>query len=156
MFKVKPSNPKWFMKKVEVKESTIHEGGLGVFATDHIEKHEMFESAPVLLWHKDLLADYIELHDAKHILADHVFIWEGATHAFCLGYGTIYNHSNEPNAMHRLVHDSKHPRIEFIAKRDIEPGEEICHHYAPRAGDLFFTDGGSCERDGQLLEYEKR
>ena len=156
MFKPKIKNPKWFMKKVEVKESTVDLGGLGVFATELIEKHEMFESSPVLIWHRDLLLDYFKLNGGKHLLTHHIFLWEGPDHAFCLGYGTIYNHSNNPNALHRLVTDKKCPRIEFIAKREIQPGEEIFHHYAPQAGDLVFADDGSYERIGYISDLEKQ
>ena len=156
MFKVRQKNKKWFMHKVEVKESTVDVGGLGVFATELIKKHEIFESSPVLTWHHSFLRDYQKLHDNRHILDDHVFMWENSEVAFCLGYGTIYNHSNDPNSLHRVVHDSEWPRIEFIAKRDIQPGEEIFHHYAPKAGDLFFTPAGTFDRDDRLRPWEKR
>ena len=156
MFKVKEKKKKWFINKVEVRESTVHIGGHGVFATELIKKHEVFESSPVLTWHFSFLRDYQKLHDARHILDDHVFLWSNANVAFCLGYGTIYNHSNEPNAMHRAVHDDKWPRLEFIAKRDIQPGEEIFHHYSPKAGPLFFTETGTFDMDDQLHPLEKR
>ena len=57
--------------------------------------------------------------------------------------------------MHRRVMD-ENPRIEFIALRDIQPGEEIFHHYAPKAGDLFFTEAGSYEVDSNVTLEEKR
>ncbi|MBG17677.1 MAG: SET domain-containing protein-lysine N-methyltransferase [Euryarchaeota archaeon] len=156
MFKQKLKNGKWFSKKIEVKESTVDKEGLGVFATEFIKKYEIFESAPVLVWHMDLLNDYMRLHQAGHLLSDHVFVWEKSSHALCLGYGTIYNHSNEPNSKHRRVFDKNHPRIEFIALKDIQPGEEIFHHYAPKKGDLFFTDGGTFDYEGVIDSNEFR
>jgi len=142
------------MNKVQVMASPIH--GVGIFATELIKKREIFESAPVVLFHIDLLNDYVELHNSKHVLSDHVFIWENCNHAMCLGYGSVYNHSNEPNAMHRRVFDKEYPRIEFIAKKDIQPGEEIFHHYSPKAGNLFFTDAGSFDAETPIQDLEKR
>ena len=55
--KVKEKKKKWFINKVEVRESTVHIGGHGVFATELIKKHEVFESSPVLTWHFSFLRD---------------------------------------------------------------------------------------------------
>lgn len=153
MFKRKVKNPTWFLKKVEVRKSTVDPVGLGVFAVELIEKREIFESAPVILFHMDLLKSYVKERRGKHILCDHVFNWSKGNHAMCLGYGSVYNHSNDPNAMHRRIMD-ENPRIEFIALRDIQPGEEIFHHYAPKSGDLFFNEAGSYEVDGSIKGFE--
>ena len=147
MFKIKEKKKKWFINKVEVRESTVHIGGHGVFATDFIKKHEVFERSPVLTWHASFLDDYQEIHGKNHLLDDHVYMWKNSNVALCLGYGSIYNHSNDPNALYRFIHDDKWPRIEFVAKIDIQPGEEIFHHYSPEAGDLFFTETGSYDID---------
>lgn len=155
MFKRKAKNPNWFSRKIEVKKSSIEDAGIGIFATELIEKREIFESAPVILFHFELLKDYVELTGEKHVLCDHVFNWSGSNLAMCLGYGSIYNHSNSPNALHRRVFDKESPRIEFIAKRDINPGEEIFHHYAPKGGDLFFTDSGHYDFDSPIRDAEK-
>ena len=66
MFKRKVKNPLWFSKKVEVKRSTVDLEGLGVFATELIEKREIFESAPVILFHTDFLKNYVEDTGGKH------------------------------------------------------------------------------------------
>ena len=52
------------------------------------------------------------------------------------GYGCIYNHSNDNNAIWK-----DHPyykAFQFIAVKDIEPGEEICTYYG---GDSYWNDG---------------
>ena len=55
-----------------------------------------------------------------------------------LGYGSIYNHSNEPNAYWMSLNDRR--TFLFIANRDIEPGEEIFTYY----GDVnYWNDGRS-------------
>lgn len=155
MFERKVKNPLWFVKKVEVKKSTVDLDGLGVFATEFIKKREIFESAPVILFHVDFLKNYVEERGGKHILCDHVFNWANCNHALSLGYGSIYNHSNAPNSMHRRIMD-ENPRVEFIATRDIQPGEEIFHHYAPKAGDLFFNEAGSYDVDASVTSEERR
>lgn len=45
-----------------------------------------------------------------------------------LGFGAIYNHSDNANAIWRLINEDV---IAFEASRDINPGEEICHNYGP-------------------------
>jgi|TARA_Y100000034_G_C6830729_1_gene374932 hypothetical protein len=43
------------------------------------------------------------------------------------------------------------PRIEFIAKRDIAPGEEILTHYMKGKCDLVFNDAGTFFRDEDTI-----
>ena len=47
--------------------------------------------------------------------------------ALVLGFGSLYNHSDSPNAVAIRQYDDM--VIEFVAIRDIEPGEEITHRY---------------------------
>ena len=47
--------------------------------------------------------------------------------AIALGYGSLYNHSYEPNA--RFVFHEPEECLEFIALRDIAAGEEITINY---------------------------
>ena len=144
MFRSREENNAYFLKKVEIKPSSIH--GLGGFATEVIHKREIFESCPLIVFRKEIILDYFVDHNARHMLADYVMTWENGNYAIMLGWGVIYNHSNEPNCMARRIFEStgdKNPRIEFIAKRDIQPGEELLYHYAPKMGDLIFDNAGS-------------
>jgi len=128
-----------FIKKVEIKKSTVH--GLGVFALEAIEKYEIFECAPVIIfhpscfdnhksWSKDVGYDDV-ITGGQHILEDYVFAWKGGMCALGLGWASIYNHSNDDaNASYRMqASDTDDSRIEFYAKRDIQTGEEIFIHY---------------------------
>ena len=131
--------------KVEVKDSEIH--GLGVFATERIEKDEIIEECHLITLpiNKDTPAD---------LLINYRFNWphgrpegilrgiielkleNGETlkatlpeegNVIALGYGSIYNHNDNNNARWR-----NHPRckaFQFVATRDIEPSEEICLNY---------------------------
>ena len=47
--------------------------------------------------------------------------------AIALGYGSLYNHSYEPNARFEFHEDQD--CLEFIALREIEAGEEITINY---------------------------
>jgi SET domain-containing protein len=51
-----------------------------------------------------------------------------------LGFGSLYNHSNEANATY--APDLKNHMMTFSASRDIFPHEEITIHYGP-AGEQF-------------------
>jgi hypothetical protein len=78
-------------------------------------------------------APVIEI-DAKYwpqirrtVLGDHLFEWGKRRMALSLGYGSLYNHSQHPNA-----HGEPKIRdrvIEFTAARDIMKGEEITIDY---------------------------
>ncbi len=161
MFRFQNNTADYFLlsDSLEIRKSNIH--GNGVFATKLIKKREIFESCSLLIFGKNLLDDFLEIHGSRHTLLDHVMQWPNAQYALALGYGTIYNHSNNPNSLCRQIHNEKIPRVEFIAKRDIQPGEEILYHYAPKLGDLDFDatgcffpkSGGKFDR---LSEREKR
>jgi len=104
------------------------EKGRGVFTSIPISKGDVIESAPVVVIDD---ADRRNVH--KTSLHDYYFLWEetpetnGYEAAIALGYGSLYNHSNEPNAEFVPVFEER--VIEFIAIRDIEPGEEILIKY---------------------------
>ena len=161
MFREPVNNSKWFLKKVEVKKSEV--SGLGVFATETISKNEMFESCPVILFHKVIIEDYHRFHSTnRHLLDDYVFKWRNGNFAIAMGYGSVYNHSNHSNAVYRSRADDGDPRIEFVAKRDISPGEEIFIHYIQGKGDLDFSGSGTCfqmtvasVRDSTILSHTK-
>ena len=147
MFREPIKSPKWFMRKVEIKESPVH--SRGIFATKMIDRHEMFESCPVILFHQSLLTDFEELHAGTHILQNYVFLWPNGKVAVAMGYGGMYNHSNDDaNAQYIIRTDE--PRIEFTAKRIIEPGEEIFTHYQRGHGTVGFNDTGDCFGSGKL------
>ena len=142
-------NQKWLSKKIEIKASTVH--GAGVFATENIEKREVFEICPVILFHKSLLKSHYDLHGTtRHILDDYVFKWESSAGniAIALGGGCIYNHSNDNfNACYRMLdEDTLHPRMAFIATKDILAGEEIFIRYT-KSAKLIFDGSGTFMTD---------
>lgn len=105
--------------KVRVYESVGK--GLGVFATENIPKGEIIETChliPLTISQtSDILKDY-RFNYPKHL---------GQEYVIPLGFGCIYNHSDNPNA--DWFDHPEWKAFNFVALKDIEPGEEICTYY---------------------------
>jgi SET domain-containing protein len=107
-------------KKIYVDDSPIH--GRGVFASEFIKSGEILEEC-------HFIKVPIEVQYPKE-LYDHFFAWPKRTenhYAVVLGYGSIFNHSDQNNASWET--DPSRYKFIFFATRDIEPGEEICTNY---------------------------
>lgn len=98
--------------------------GTGVFAGRNIEPGEVIEICPVLLFPHSQLA-----HVRQTVLDDYYFNWgdNDEWYAFCLGYGSLYNHSYTPNAEYGM--DFEAHTIDFYCIKPIEAGEEIFINY---------------------------
>ncbi len=96
--------------------------GRGVFARRPIREGEEIERAPVLV----IPIDEVENGEESTRLMDYYFVWGRGTYALALGYGSLYNHSYQPNARY----DDVAPQTKvFTALRDIATGEEITVNY---------------------------
>ena len=110
------------MNNLKIKK--VKSKGRGVFADGDFAQGEIIEICPV-----------IELpeEDTSHIdrtkLYDYYFGWgtNGKSAAIALGYGSLYNHSYDPNAQYEKNYD-KHV-IVFRCLRNIGRGEEITVNY---------------------------
>ena len=102
------------------------EKGWGVYAKKYIKKGSLIERCYCIYASdntdttSDELMDYIfnypkevPTKEAKHVLP--------------LGYGSIYNHNDVPNANWR--HCELPMVFDFYALKNIKKGEEICTHY---------------------------
>jgi uncharacterized protein len=95
--------------------------GRGVFAVKPIRKGAIIERVPVLLVP---IRDFVGgLKNAT--LNTYLYLWSKDKVAVSLGYGSLYNHSYEPNA--RYVHGPN--MLTYRALRDIPTGEEITINY---------------------------
>jgi uncharacterized protein len=106
---------------LEVKQSQY---GRGVFATQDIKKDTLLEVSPVIVFPKE---EYKYLK--KTNLINYVFWW-GKNYDDCalaLGIGSLFNHSNIPNAIFKRKR--KKDTIDFYAYTDIKAGEEIRINY---------------------------
>lgn len=125
--KIEPS------KKIYVSESTIH--GLGVFANQAIKEGELIEECPIY----DLNIPY---GFASDTLIDYRFNWpqgvEWEKQVVSWGYGSLYNHSDNPNAY--WTSDSERGTFKFYASREILSDEEIFVYYGDSS---YWEDGRS-------------
>jgi len=131
-------------ENIYVKSSRTH--GFGVFAKRHINKGEILEECPVIF-----LADRERYQHDKQIIR-YAFRQSGCECEECVkhgpqmflltGYGSLYNHSENPNAIleggfsNREDLEEKegleiNGRLQFIiASEDIEKDEEIFINYS--------------------------
>jgi SET domain-containing protein len=95
--------------------------GRGVFARKDIKKGQVIERVPILLVPIENLIG--GLHNPA--LARFFYLWNKKQVAISLGYGSLYNHSYNPNAFYEHGTMS----IIYSALRDVPKGEEITINY---------------------------
>ena len=109
---------------VYLSESSIPQAGRGVFASRTIKPNELIESCPIVL---------IPALQVQHLryteLFNYYFSWGDKREqaAIALGYGSLYNHSYDPNATY--VKQVPGMSIDFIALKPILRGTEILVNY---------------------------
>lgn len=99
--------------------------GRGVFTLRALQKGDLIELCPVII----IPPEERNLID-QTILYDYYFVSPKPNPQICiaLGYGSIYNHSYQPNA--EIVFDLDNQRVELHCIRDIDSGEEIFYDYS--------------------------
>jgi SET domain-containing protein len=108
-------------KHLLVKDTLTY--GLGVFAIGNIKAGEVIETCH----HIPLTQPFNEID--KH-LQTYLFSWPKDNPKFTtvvLGYGSIYNHSKEPNITWET--DEKTNLFVFKTIRDVQAGDELCSFY---------------------------
>ena len=118
--------------KIYVSKSPIH--GYGVFAKETIFEGEIIEECPI----HDLNIPYVH---STPLFIDYRFNWPQGTDTWdkqvlAWGYGSLYNHSNIPNAYWRS--NLEKGTFEFCSTKTINPDEEILVYYG---GDAYWSDG---------------
>lgn len=110
--------------KIYVGKSAIPNAGRGVFAAIDIKANEVIEVCPVIEFPKKDL-EFLK----QTLFKNYYFMWGKGleTVAVCLGFGSLYNHSYEPNATYKK--DIEHEIIHFIALYDIKKDQEITVNY---------------------------
>lgn len=101
--------------------------GRSMFTGEEINQKDVIESCPVILIPQEQKE---QIHSS--VLHDYYFVWPNGDLAIALGYGSLYNHSENPNA--EIVFDLAEREIIIQAKRGIKAGDEILIDY--RDGDL--------------------
>jgi uncharacterized protein len=105
--------------KVYVARSTIPGLDRGVFADRPLRKGDIVERCPLVIG-KDAGAPIIE---------DYKFMYPGKKTAVALGYGSLYNHSDDPNADWEIRPSLR--QIVVRANRAIPKDTEIFIDYGP-------------------------
>lgn len=92
----------------------------------NISKGDLIERCPILLL-SETETPIIQTTG----LMNYYFQWseDKKVHptAICLGFGSLYNHSFEPNATYKKLYAEN--LIDFVAIKDINKGEEITVNY---------------------------
>lgn len=98
--------------------------GRGVFTAEPLEPGDVIEICPVIVLQNH---DLTVIHQTG--LHDYYFLWgqQREQCAIALGYGSLYNHDDQPNAEIEL--DFGEEQIIFKCLKAIRPGEEITIHY---------------------------
>ena len=110
--------------KVYISESRILNAGRGVFAKCDIKKNEIIERCPII---------EVPKHDTSNlnesILVTYFFYFGRSKEqlAIALGFGSIYNHTDKPNATFKIK--QREEVIDFVALTDIKKDDEITFNY---------------------------
>ncbi|HEX2548842.1 MAG TPA: SET domain-containing protein-lysine N-methyltransferase [Gammaproteobacteria bacterium] len=111
-----------YQNDICVKKSTMH--GYGVFAKKKMRKGEKIEECYILI-----------SKGGDKVLEDFYFDARGKCAIFT-GFGSIYNHSDDPSAYYTI--NMKKRIATIVAARTIQKGEEIFVSY----GDEWFSSRG--------------
>lgn len=109
------------LSKVYLNKSIIPQSGKGVFASCDIKKGEVIEVAPILILE---FTDFIETR--WNLLFEYYF-WLDDFVVLALGYGSLYNHSKDPNCKYEI--NRKEKTIALTAIKNIKKDEEIYFNY---------------------------
>lgn len=97
--------------------------GRGVFAEKNFKKGDILEKAPVIK-----LTPKERKICEKTILNFYIYPWKSLHDAsVILGYGSVYNHSDDANAKWVPLYKSR--VMKYVALKDIKKGEEITVNY---------------------------
>lgn len=121
-----------YMNAIQIKNSEVH--GRGVFASKIIKKDDLIEVAPLIRLEWKLKYQY------DRIIRDYCWMnskcdcqdckMHGPALYLAMGYGSMYNHHDEPNTKIKL--DYNNLQLIIMANRDIQQDEEIFVSYGER------------------------
>jgi len=109
-------------ENIYVDDSPI--SGRGVFANRNFELGEIIEFCPMLILPEK---DVTSIDETE--LWNYYFLWGEKEIAIALGYGSLYNHSEQNNAEQEMYFEEKIMAIK--AKTHITQGDEILIDYGP-------------------------
>ena len=108
-------------KTVEVRRTT--KKGRGVFALRDFKEGEIIEKCPIIN-----ITSKERKHCEKTVLNYYIYPWRSTrSGSIVLGYGSIYNHSFNPNADWKQ--NFKEEVMTYRALKEIQKGDEITVNY---------------------------
>jgi len=115
-------------KKIHIAKSSIKNAGRGVFASVDIKENELIEVCPILiLWNKD------STRIMETLLQNYVYEYTKTSTMMALGYGSLYNNMDSPNAKYELQEyegmTEQDSELVITAIRPIAKNEEIFIDY---------------------------
>lgn len=109
---------------VYIGKSKIFSSGRGVFAKVDIKRGELLEKCPFI----EIPGGETSNLETSTLITYLFFFGKNKKRAaFALGFGSIYNHSDKPNAFFKIK--TKDKVIEFIALKHIKKDSEITFNY---------------------------
>jgi len=110
--------------KVYISQSKLLKAGRGVFAKVDIKKGEIIERCPVIEIPK---YDVSSVNESMLVTYIYYLGKNKERLIVALGFGSIYNHTYQPNAKYKERYEDK--IIDFIATNEIKKNEEITVNY---------------------------
>ena len=95
----------------------------GMYCTEDILRDSVIEICPIIVIPGEQAREIVR----GYVLYEYYFEWKKDSIAIALGYGSLYNHSEQPNAI--FEPDYKGQYIIFRALKDITAGQEILVDY---------------------------
>ena len=110
------------MTRISIQDT--EDRGRGVFALCDFVPGDLIEICPVIV-----LPPADREHIERSQLYNYYFDWGGDEQqlAIALGYGSLYNHSAQPNAYYLM--DFERDELLIYCHQAIRAGEEICFNY---------------------------
>ncbi len=99
-------------------------GGRGVFAGKSYKQTEIIEICPTIVDNAILLD--------RTKLKDYVFKLDDYNNIICLGYGSLFSHSDNPNASYKIKYIDNEPYMLFFATKQIDKNSEIFISYSKK------------------------
>lgn len=95
----------------------------GMYCTEDIQRDSVIEICPIIVIPGEQAREIVR----GYVLYEYYFEWKKESIAIALGYGSLYNHSEKPNAI--FEPDYKSQYIIFKSLKEISAGEEILVDY---------------------------
>lgn len=111
--------------------SRAGEKGRGVFTARPIQSGEVIETCEVIFFPRREVPDM-----RKTQMEYYYYWWKSGSAVLPLGFGALYNHSQNPNA--DWINDYRSRRMILVALRTISKGEEITVNYGLDADEFWF------------------